>query len=243
MKRAASWLLITAAALATLIGTLSPTIARPSEHRADEQSASAPRHRPTARTHVAQPFPGNAGGALQVVSVVAASRASTTAALTLWQRSAVGSPWRSVGSAAAVFVGSGGLTEHEVEGSGKSPIGAFSLTRAYGRDANRGHAITRLRYRQLRQGDGWSSQDGSGYNTFEQSTNELFGGRDGWAREAILIDYNLAPVRPGRGSGFFVHVGSAPTAGCVATSLPTIRRVLSWLIPDARPRIVIAVQR
>jgi L,D-peptidoglycan transpeptidase YkuD (ErfK/YbiS/YcfS/YnhG family) len=239
MNRALRSVLIAAASVAVLLGTLSPTAAHPVPHQ-----GTAARPRPTAGTRNRQPFPGNPGGALQVVSVVAATRASTTATLTRWHRAAVGAPWRSAGRPAAVFVGSGGLTQHDREGSAKTPIGSFTLTHAYGRDANRRHAVTHLMYRQLRPGDGWSSRYGPDYNRFEQSTGEMYDGRDSWTRDAVLIDYNLNPVRQGSGSGYFLHVGNnAPTAGCVGAPLPTVRSLLRWLEPSAHPRIVIVTER
>ena len=82
------------------------------------------------------------------------------------------------------------------------------------------------------------------YNTFERNTGELYAGRDTWAHYAILIDYNVRRIRQGAGSGFFLHVGSsAPTAGCVGAPLATLRGLLRWLDPRARPRIVISTRR
>ena len=215
MKRAVRSVLVAGAALAALTGVLYPSAARSAS--TDPNAVTAPR---PAQVHTVavprQPFPGDADRALQVVSVVATTRTSTTATLTAWQRSAVGRAWHRVGRPQTVRVGARGLTARETEGSGKTPIGSFALSRAFGRDPNAGRARTRLAYRQLQVGDGWSSQQGPSYNTFERNTGELYLGRDGWARDAVLIDYNVGRVRQGAGSGFFLHVGASGNRPTVA---------------------------
>ena len=241
MNRALRSMLVAGVAMAALGWVLYPTAA---QSAANDPPPAAARHRPATHIAVRQPFPGHASDALQVISIVAATTRSTSATLTLWQRAAVGASWHRIGRPHIVHVGSAGLTAHDREGSGKTPIGSFTLSRAFGRDPNVGGGVTRMRYRQLQVGDGWSSQAGRGYNTFERSTGELYSGRGTWARYALLIDYNVGRVRQGDGSGFFLHVGSsAPTAGCVGAPLATLRVLLRWLRPGARPRIVISTRR
>ena len=56
----------------------------------------------------------------------------------------------------------------------------------------------------------------------------------------IEIDHNTRPRIAGRGSAVFIHVGAAgfaPTAGCVALELTTLRRLLARIGP--RTKIVI----
>jgi L,D-peptidoglycan transpeptidase YkuD (ErfK/YbiS/YcfS/YnhG family) len=56
----------------------------------------------------------------------------------------------------------------------------------------------------------------------------------------IEIDHNTRPRVAGRGSAVFIHAarhGFAPTAGCVALELNTLRRMLARLGP--RTRIVV----
>lgn len=186
------------------------------------------------------PFPGDPGDALQVVSVVAHDRRATTARVLLWQRPAVGQPWTLVAGPFTAHVGASGLTTHPREGFPATPIGSFGLTQAFGRDADTGGRITRLAYHRLRPGDGWSNAPRQ-YNRLAR-TGEMFLGRDGWMRLAVLIDYNTAHPRVGAGSGYFLHVaGGGPTDGCVALPLVQLRRVVAWLTPAGRPRIVTAI--
>ncbi|MGC1762020.1 MAG: L,D-transpeptidase family protein, partial [Pseudolabrys sp.] len=58
----------------------------------------------------------------------------------------------------------------------------------------------------------------------------------------LIIDiyHNTRPRVSGRGSAVFIHAaikGFAPTAGCIALELNTLRRILSRLGP--RTRIVV----
>ena len=179
----------------------------------------------------------------QLVSVVAAGPWSTTARLTLWQRRTGTSPWQQVGPAVTVRLGRAGLTRHPREGQAATPLGSYSLTRAFGRDSNAEQLITRMPYHRLRPGDGWSTAAGRGYNRLGHS-GELWAGRNTWARAAVLIDYNVAHPRAGAGSGFFVHVAAGgPTRGCVGLPRRAMFRLLRWRDPAAHPRIVISVRR
>ena len=56
----------------------------------------------------------------------------------------------------------------------------------------------------------------------------------------VEIDHNTRPRVTGRGSAVFIHVarpGFAPTAGCIALTTATLRRLLARLGP--RTRIVV----
>ena len=49
-----------------------------------------------------------------------------------------------------------------------------------------------------------------------------------------FIQYNVAPVVPGRGSAIFLHVDTGrATNGCVSLPLGQLRSVLRWLRPGA----------
>ncbi|HRZ36888.1 MAG TPA: hypothetical protein P5534_11050, partial [Candidatus Paceibacterota bacterium] len=59
----------------------------------------------------------------------------------------------------------------------------------------------------------------------------------------IVIEYNTAPIVPGRGSALFVHVwdgdGRKATAGCVALDRARLRDLLRWLDAKANPVIAL----
>ena len=57
---------------------------------------------------------------------------------------------------------------------------------------------------------------------------------------AVVIDYNRAPVVPGKGSAMFVHVRNEnPTSGCVAVDLDQMVALIRWLDPAKAPKIAI----
>ena len=108
----------------------------------------------------------------------------------------------------------------------------------------------RYDYHRLVENDWWNENPASaGYNSF------VHGADPGGASEALwqispqyryfaVINYNI-PVRkadPPRGSGIFLHVmvSGRSTAGCVAIAESDLVKVLRWLDPAARPRIVLA---
>ena len=56
----------------------------------------------------------------------------------------------------------------------------------------------------------------------------------------IELDHNTRPRVAGRGSAVFIHIardGFGPTAGCVALTLPALRRLLAQLSPRTRIEI------
>jgi L,D-peptidoglycan transpeptidase YkuD (ErfK/YbiS/YcfS/YnhG family) len=173
----------------------------------------------------------------QRINVVAPSARSTTATLTVTEcgRRVFG-PWRA-------RVGYRGLSAHHREGDGTTPTGTFALgPTVYGLDLNPGVA---LGYHRLRCGDWWDEDSTSpGYNTFRHvacGTAPPFGGGSEalWRatvayREFAVVQYNVAPAVPGRGSGIFLHddTGQA-TNGCVSLPRPELLELLRRLRPGA----------
>ena len=241
----------TPAAAAATATTRATAIAHPA---ATPPASATPRATPRS-TGQALPLPFGTSNATQVITVTARSTASTTATLQAWTK--VSGGWRKYGSAATAHVGSDGLSSHPSESRSATPIGSFTLTQAFGRDANPG---TALPYFQTTPADWWISQTtGAGaklYNTHQHCSsgcsfvqgdpNEHLYYETPYYNYAVVIDYNTrnAPggVRLGAGSAFFLHVtdGSA-TAGCVAIPQSTLVGLMRWLSPGAHPRILIGV--
>jgi len=217
----------------------------------------APATTVAARPSVAPPAPVtgqslplgySTGSASEVITVVAASSASTTATLQAWNK-APGGGWLKYGPATVAHVGSAGLTTHASESLSATPIGSFALSRAFGRNANPG---TGLPYHQTSPADWWISQSGPLYNTIQTCSgscpftqgdpNEHLYYETPYYNYAVVIEYNTAPVVQGAGSAFFLHVtDGAPTAGCVAIAQAQLVSIMQWLSPAAAPRILIGV--
>ena len=59
-----------------------------------------------------------------------------------------------------------------------------------------------------------------------------------------VIEYNMRPVVPGKGSGIFLHAQTGgPTIGCVSLAKGQLRAVLRWLRPGDTPAIAIGTRR
>ncbi|MEV0719781.1 L,D-transpeptidase family protein [Asanoa sp. NPDC050611] len=145
-------------------------------------------------------------------------------------------------------LGTKGFKDSKVEGDLTTPTGVYSLGGTmYGIAANPG---VRYSYHKLVADDWWNENPATaGYNSF------FHGADPGGASEALwetdpqyryfaVINYNI-PVRkadPPRGSGIFLHVmvPGRSTAGCVALAESDLVKVLRWLDPAAKPRIVMA---
>jgi L,D-peptidoglycan transpeptidase YkuD (ErfK/YbiS/YcfS/YnhG family) len=230
--------------------------------------AAAPAHhappRPGSRPAVIHPAPGGqplplrigTGSATQVITVTARSASSTTATLQAWTKVAGG--WREHGSPVTAHVGADGLSNHPSEWRSATPIGSFTLTQAFGRNADPG---TALPYFKTSPADWWISQTtGTGaryYNTHQHCSarcsfvqgdpNEHLYYETPYYNYAAVIDYNTrnAPggVHLGAGSAFFLHVTDGrATAGCVAIPQLNLVALLRWLRPSGHPRILIGVR-
>jgi L,D-peptidoglycan transpeptidase YkuD (ErfK/YbiS/YcfS/YnhG family) len=197
----------------------------------------------------ALPLSYSTGSATQVITVVAASTSSTTAVLQAWDKTATG--WATHGPSVVAHVGSAGLRVQTSEGLSATPIGSFTLTQAFGADANPG---TALPYHLTTPADWWISQPGSRYNTMQTCSgtcpftqgdpNEHLHSEVPFYNYAVVIDYNVSPVVQGAGSAFFLHVNpdGKPTAGCVSIPQANLITIMKWLSPAAQPRILIGIR-
>ena len=205
----------------------------------------------TARAAACVPRVAAPASARQLVTVDAATTATTRATVRLWQRTADGC-WTAAGGPWSARVGRNGLSAHHREGDGTTPVGSFRFGPVvYGVGADPG---VRFAYHRLVCGDWWDEDPrSSAYNTFQHvrcGARPRFGGTSEalWRatrayRHFAVIDYNIAPAVPGRGSAIFLHAGlGTATNGCVSLPLPRLLRVLRWLDPAAWPVIVIGAR-
>ena len=189
------------------------------------------------------------GTGSQLITVEASSRTSTHASLRLWQRE--GRCWQPVAGPWAARVGRNGLSGNRREGDGTTPTGNYRIGRTmYGIAPD---PSVRYRYRRIVCGDYWVEDPSSpSYNRFRHvpcgSTPPFrVKGERLWQattayRHFAVIEFNMHPVVPGRGSGIFLHAATGgSTNGCVSLPLPQLRQALRWLRPEQNPRIVIRV--
>lgn len=185
--------------------------------------------------------------ASQLVTVETSSYAATTASLAVWERR--NGCWRLVLGPWRARVGYAGVSDHKREGDGATPTGAYAIgPTVYGIAPDPGGALA---FHRLVCGDWWDEDpSSSAYNTFRHvacGTTPPFGGASEalWRvtvayRQFAVVEYNVHPTVPGRGSAIFLHDdrGDA-TNGCVSLPAAELMTLLRRLRPEARPLIVI----
>ena len=187
--------------------------------------------------------------ARQLITVQAATARTTYAGLRTWRRSR--GCWQPVAGPFVARVGYNGLSGNRREGDGTTPTGTFRIgSTMYGNAPN---PSVRFRYRRIVCGDWWDEDPASPtYNTFQ---HVRCGERPPFRVKSLgmwqqpraypylaIVEFNMRPVVPGRGSGIFLHAQTGgPTQGCVSLPRGALARVLRWLRPAAAPRISIRV--
>jgi len=204
----------------------------------------------------------------QVVLVTANHQMSTTGTLQTFEK--INGQWEIIQEASPVFLGRTGLIPgtERVQSSGKTPMGTYSLTSAFGRRINPG---TQMPYTHLDQNDAWT------YNPKVPSTYNLFQSANRrWSTYGKYVEHlwQLGPqydyvvttsfneptgqivrgadginrAKPSattsRGGGIFLHVSKGiPTAGCISMNRNVMRSLLQWLKPASHPVTVIGLAR
>ncbi len=186
----------------------------------------------------------------QLITVQAATTGTTYASLRIWRRS--GACWVAAGGPYPARIGRSGLSANRREGDGTTPAGTFRIhPTMYGNEPNPG---VRFRYRRVRCGDWWDEDPTSPtYNSFRHvacGTRPPFAGNSEgmWQNPTAypylaVVEFNMRPVVPGRGSGIFLHAATGrATNGCVSLQRDRLRHVLRWLQPGAGPSIAIGTK-
>jgi L,D-peptidoglycan transpeptidase YkuD (ErfK/YbiS/YcfS/YnhG family) len=183
----------------------------------------------------------------QLITIEAPSARATYATARTWSR--VDGCWTPTDGPYRARVGRNGVRKNKREGDGATPAGTFRIgARMYGNSPSPGVSSPYVR---LRCGDWWVEDSKSpAYNTFQRigcgrkptfkvTTPDLSTSPRAYAHLAV-VEYNMHPVVPGRGSGIFLHVqiGKA-TSGCISLHRAALVHVLRWLDPGARSQIAI----
>ncbi|WP_430790569.1 L,D-transpeptidase family protein [Actinoplanes sp. G11-F43] len=207
------------------------------------------------------------GNAKQVIVVSGDSWSSTYATVRAYQKGSDGK-WRLKFATMKARIGYGGWkwAADRVQDTGQTPAGTFRITEAFGVRADPG---TTLPYRKVDKNDYWvgDNKDAKTYNMFQPSASAKRTWRKSQAERlaayptqyahAAVIDFNRpagvrwdakrgqyatsTPANTRRGSAIFLHAsGKGSTAGCVSVSRANMVRLLKWMKPAKKPRIVMA---
>jgi L,D-peptidoglycan transpeptidase YkuD (ErfK/YbiS/YcfS/YnhG family) len=154
--------------------------------------------------------------------------------------------WLTAGPLAfPVALGRGGVLANKREGDGGTPMGAFRAKRLWWRADRHARPVTQLPVRRIRPDDGWCEDpDDRRYNRHVRvpaaSAADRLMRSDALYDFIVEIDHNTRPRVAGRGSAVFIHAarpGFAPTAGCIALDIKTLRHLLGRIGPRTRIRV------
>lgn len=134
-------------------------------------------------------------------------------------------------------IGRGGITAQKREGDGATPVGAHRITGMLYRPDRL--AAPALWARPIGPGDLWSDDPvDSAYNSLVSvpygHSHENLRRADPLYDLVLVLDWNMTPAIPGKGSAIFIHQwrrAGYPTEGCIAFSRP----VLHWLAARIEP--------
>ena len=141
-------------------------------------------------------------------------------------------------------VGKNGVSDKSVEGDLCTPRGVFSLGFAFGTQPMDDLSIE---YRQISENCYWvDDPDSRMYNQWIETTDISWKSAEHLIdypqayKYSVVIDYNMYPVVPGKGSAIFLHcMTGSYTAGCVAIPEKDMQNVLYSLDTECRPIIII----
>jgi L,D-peptidoglycan transpeptidase YkuD (ErfK/YbiS/YcfS/YnhG family) len=125
------------------------------------------------------------------------------------------------------------------EGDGATPLGVWPVRAALLRPDRVAAPATRLPWRWLRPGDGWSDEAGDPAYNRPVAWPHGFSAEHLWRDDhvydvIIVLGHNDSPPVPGLGSAIFFHCTQPdrrPTEGCVAVDRPVLLRWLDAMAP------------
>lgn len=142
------------------------------------------------------------------------------------------------------IVGKNGVSEKSREGDNCTPEGIFSLGFSFGTQAM--HNLN-IEYRQINSNCYWVDDSASSlYNQWVESSNITWNSAEHLAdyplayKYAVVINYNMNPVIPYKGSAIFLHcMTGSYTAGCVAIPENDMLYIINQLDSTKSPIIII----
>ncbi len=145
-------------------------------------------------------------------------------------------------------LGWGGISANKREGDGATPLAAMRILSGYFRNERfSGARRARMAMAPIGPDLGWCEvPDDRNYNRPVKipygASHERMKRDDRLYDACLVLDWNIAPRRRGRGSAIFFHLARpdfTPTQGCVAVS----RRTMARLLPLLSSRTVLKVVR
>ncbi len=152
--------------------------------------------------------------------------------------------WQSGGLTVSGWVGSNGVDEKSQEGDYKTPSGLYSIGEAFYIDDE---PATGLDTFKVTENTYWVDDPSSEFynQRVEGTENKDWNSAEHMIsyyysyRYGFVVNFNMNPVVPGRGSAIFFHCGTEPTAGCIAVSESDVLNYLEKLDKNKNPYILL----
>ena len=121
-------------------------------------------------------------------------------------------------------IGKNGLSSNKIEGDGCTPVGVFNFTEVFYRSDKIKKLDFKLNNSEIKENYGWCDDPESvDYNKlihfpFSYSAERLYRS-DNIYDLIFVINYNLKPIIPNKGSAIFMHLArdeKSDTQGCIA---------------------------
>ncbi len=200
--------------------------------------------------------------ALQLLVVISSDWNAVEGTLFRYQRSNQTLPWECCGSPVPVTLGRTGMawgsgvcdftdqesSPHKKEGDGKSPAGLFFLGPAFGDVGHQSFAKNIPFLPIVADLECVDDPSSRYYNQFVMTDSIV---EPDWKssekmREigpvyalGLVVQHNVDPVTPGKGSAIFMHIGEGKgTAGCTAMAKTDLEQVVAWLDGEQYPCLV-----
>lgn len=203
--------------------------------------------------------------AQQMVLVQTVDWDSLTGTLVCYERSRLGEAWSQIGEAREINVGRAGLAwgsglhggtlgegPEKREGDGRSPAGVFRLSAVYGYAPRSSVQFIRMPYIEVTSTCQCVDDPRSAYYNLVLDSLSVavpdWGSRErmrppagDWNKWGVIVEHNMNPREPGRGSCIFLHVTEGrgvPTSGCTSIEEDRITELVRWLDPGKNPVLV-----
>jgi L,D-peptidoglycan transpeptidase YkuD (ErfK/YbiS/YcfS/YnhG family) len=143
-------------------------------------------------------------------------------------------------------LGRAGIARSKREGDGATPAGTLRPLLVLYRPDRMHRPATELPIRPVRPDDGWCDDpEDRNYNRAitlpYPARHERLWRSDHLYDLLVVLDWNLEPAVPNRGSAIFLHLerlDGGPTEGCIAVSVAAMRRLIPQMNGATRIEVV-----
>ena len=141
--------------------------------------------------------------------------------------------------------GKNGLVKNKIEGDECTPIGIFSLGKLYIRIDRIKDIKTNFKYQPITKTMAWSDDPknqnyNKQINTSKEHQEKMYR-KDHIYDLILVINYNINPTIPYKGSAIFIHIENNnynPTQGCITLKKDDFIEILSTLLPNEKIKII-----